>query len=84
MTIRTLQFGNYRNCKVYYRKLDWRTFEYIAVIKGEVYTAHFNILKEWWQYLLFQDFTDKQLTNICNYLAKFAESTVDTVLDAKS
>lgn len=81
MTIRTLQYGNYRNCKMYYRRLGGHTFEYIAVVSGEVYTAHITVYKEWWQYLLLQDFSEKQLTDIANYLAKIAETTVDHVLD---
>ena len=80
MLIRTLQYGNYKNCKVYYRQVGKHTFEYLAVVNGEIYTAHVTILKTWKQYLLFQDYSDKQLTDIANYLSRIAETTIDTVL----
>lgn len=80
MIVRTLQTGEYRDCKVYYRQLH-NDFEYIAVINGEVYTARITIRKHWWQILLLQDFTKDQLVQATNYIARLAETTIDTVLD---
>ena len=82
MKIRTLQHGIYKNCKVYYRNFG-NSFEYLAVIDGEIYTAHVAIIKEWWQMLLRRDYTKEQLVNATNYLARIAETTIDTVLDSK-
>jgi len=83
MLIRTLQRSHYKNCKVYFRQVGKHTFEYLAVINGEIYTAHVTILKAWWQYLLFQDYTEKQLTDICNYLARLSETTIEHVTQGK-
>lgn len=82
MMIRTLQHGYYRNCKIYYRNFG-STFEFLAVINGEVYTVHYTVHKPWFQKLLFFDYTAKQLKNTVNFLAKQAERTVDLALDAK-
>lgn len=82
MKIRTLQHGFYKNCKVYYRNFG-NTFEYLVVIDGEIYTAHVTIIKTWWQMLLNRDYTKKQLVDAVNYLARIAETTIDTVLESK-
>lgn len=83
MKIQTLQHGTYKNCKVYYRRFG-TTFEYLAVIDGEIYTAHITIVKKWWQMLLGLDFTPKQLVDCTNYLARIAETTIDYVLAEKA
>ena len=80
MKVRTLKAAEYRGCKVYYRNFG-NDFEYLAVIKGEIYTARVTIVKEWWQMLLRRDYTDKQLLDATNYIARFAETTIDHVLD---
>lgn len=80
MIVRTLQTGHYRNCKIYYRQIH-NDFEYLAVINGEIYSARVTIRKHWWQILLLRDFNKQQLVNATNYIARLAETTVDTVLD---
>lgn len=79
MKIRTLQNGTYKNCKIYYRNFG-TTFEYLAVINGEIYQMHVVIIKKWYQMLLGLDYTPKQLVDVTNYLARFAQTTIDTVL----
>lgn len=67
---------------MYYRNFG-NDFEYLAIINGELYAAHVTIVKEWWQILLGRDYTEKQLLDATNYLAKIAETTIDTVLANK-
>lgn len=83
-SIRTLKVAEYRKCKIYLRQYKGtNTFEYLAVVGGELYTMHIDIVKEWWQILLRRDYTQKQLTDTVNYLQRYAETTVDYVIDKK-
>ena len=82
MSIRTLKSVVYKGSHLYFRNFG-ETFEYLAVIHGEVYTAHLRVRKTFFQRLLGRDYTEKQLAGIVNYLAKIAETTVDTVLTNK-
>ena len=56
-------------------------FEYLVVIKGELYTTHMVITKSPIQALLGRPYTEEQLTNATKFLMNTAEATVDTVLD---
>ena len=58
-------------------------FEYLAIINGELYTAHMVITKRPMQTLLKRDYTEKQLTDTVKYLLNTAEATVDYILDGK-
>lgn len=80
MQIRTLKAGEYRGCKIYYRNYG-NTFEYLAVIDGAIYTMHATIRRTPLQALLGRDYSEKQLLDVVNYLAPYAEATVDYKLD---
>jgi hypothetical protein len=80
--IRTLKAVEYKGCKVYVRNFN-NTFEYLAIIKGELYTAHMVITKRPLQSLLGRDYTEKQLTDATKYLLNTAEATVDFILEEK-
>lgn len=82
MQIRTLNVQEYRGCTIYYRSIG-TVFEYIAVVRGKVYTSHITIRKTPWQLVTGRDHSEKELANIIKYLARYAETTVDYVLDQK-
>lgn len=83
MDIKTLQVKKYRGCNVYIRNFH-NIFEYLVVIKGELYTTHMVITKSPIQSLLGRPYTEEQLTNATKFLMNTAEATVDTVLDGAS
>lgn len=81
-SIRTLKVSEYKGCKIYLRQYEGTyTFEYLAVINGEVYTMHMTNVPTWWQILLRRDYTERQMTDAVNYLQRYAETTVDHVLE---
>lgn len=82
-SINTLKAVEYKGCKVYIRNFN-NTFEYLAVINGELYTAHMVVTKSPLQALLGRDYTEKQLTDVVKYLINTAEATIDFVLEQKS
>ena len=81
MKIRTLKPSVYRKCSIYYRNYG-STFEYLAVVDGKIYTMHVTIRRTPMQVLRGRDYSEKQLTDIVNYLAPYAEATVDYRLDS--
>jgi len=81
-SIRTLKAAEYKGCKLYVRNFN-NVFEYLAIINGELYTAHMVITKRPMQTLLKRDYTEKQLTDTVKYLLNTAEATVDYILDGK-
>lgn len=81
-TIRTLRATKYRKQNIYYRQIG-ELFEYLACIRGEVYTMHIRVRRTFSQRFLGRDYSEKELQDTVNFLAKYAESTVDHVLDQK-
>lgn len=81
--IRTLKAVEYKGCKVYIRNFE-NVFEYLAIVNGELYTAHMVITKRPLQSLLGKDYTEKQMTDAVKYLMNTAEATVDYVLEGKA
>jgi len=82
MKIRTLASVEYKGQRIYFRNFG-STFEYLAIINGEVYTAHIDVRKTFTQKVFGRDYTESQLKGIVKYMSKIAETTVDTVLDKK-
>jgi hypothetical protein len=82
MQIRTLQASEYRGCKIYYRQIG-TVFEYLAVVKGQLYTTHIVIRRTPWQVLTGKGASKKEDIDIVNFLAKYAETTVDYALDGE-
>lgn len=78
-SIRTLKAVEYKGCNIYVRNFN-NTFEYLAVVQGQLYTMHMTITKGWKEWLLGRDYSDKQLTDITKFLMVAAETTVDTIL----
>ena len=82
MEIKTLQVAEYKGHKVYIRNF-YNAFEYLAVVNGEVYTAHIIVTKAPLQVLFRRDYTEKQLTDVVKYLMNTAEATIDFVTKGK-
>jgi hypothetical protein len=87
MKVKTYSKKEYKGCPIYFRNLKHH-FEYLTVIKGEIYTAHievkptlFNCLFYWlgWQEL----YSFQQQQNILKILNRMAETTIDTILKSK-
>lgn len=77
--IRVLSVSEYRGCKVYIRNFG-ETFEYLAIVQDELYSAHIVVLKTPLQKMLRRDFTAKQLQDTNAYILKMAQTTIDLVL----
>lgn len=82
MHIDTLKVAEHRGCMIYIRHF-YNTFEYIAVIRGQVYTSHINVTPQFFRTFMRERFTKDQLTAITKQLMVMAETTIDTVLDSK-
>lgn len=82
MNIKTLKATEYKGCKIYIRNFN-TTFEYLVIVKDQLYTSHMVITKRPMQWLLGRDYTEKQLSDIVKHLMQIAEATVDYVLEKK-
>lgn len=82
-SIRTLKAVEYKGCYLYVRNFN-TTFEYLAVVNGQLYTMHMTVTKGLREWLLGRDYTTKQLTDITKYLMSAAETTVDFILEEKT
>lgn len=82
MQIRTLKSAEYEGCPIHIRNIG-NIFEYLTIIDGQIYTAHVVIVKKPLQALLGQDYTPKQLADVCSYVFKMAETTIETVRELK-
>lgn len=80
MIVRTLKTSEYRGCPIYVRNFGNR-FEYLAIIKNELYSANVAAIRSPLQRLLGRDYTPRQLANTSSYVLKMAETTIDLVLD---
>lgn len=78
MDIKTLQATEYRGYKVYIRNFS-NLFEYLVIIRGELYTAHIIIHRTLLQTIFGRPYTKKQLGDTVKYLKNVAEATVDAV-----
>jgi hypothetical protein len=72
----------YKGCPIVIRQSE-EHFEYITCINNQIYSSSIVAKKSLIQKLSFQDYTQKQLVDISNYVIKLAETTIDTVLHQK-
>lgn len=88
MKIQTFKLDNYRECPVYYRNFQDH-FEYLTIIKGELFTAHITVRPHWLTktfYILGIEnwpYSRQQLKSIIIQLRRLAETTIDYILDKK-
>ena len=88
MTITNFKPDEYKNCPIYFR--HWHThFEYLTIVKNEIYTAHVTIypgmLRRLSHFLgiLPSAYSGGQLGAIVASLKRMAETTIDTILEPK-
>ena len=92
MQIHTFKPEKYRDCPIYFRNFKDH-FEYLTVIKNELYTAHICVRPHWITKLLFMldittgvnktPYSQTHLGNILKHLRAMSEATIDFVLDQK-
>jgi hypothetical protein len=78
----------YKNCKIYYR-YSGSHWEYLTVINNEIYEASIEVKPTFLNRLMFflgiekSRYSYQQQINILKYLRKYAETTVDYILNKK-
>lgn len=90
MTIQTFKTENYRDCPIYFRNFHDH-FEYLTIIKNELYTAHIRVRPHWLTKLFYRldittgvdkvPYSQQQLKNILKQVEAMAQATIDYVLD---
>lgn len=89
MKIQTFKVDNYRGCPVYYRNFK-DTFEYLTILKKELYTAHIAVRPGVIPRLIYlfglakYPYTENQTKGILRQLRLLAESTIDTILNKRN
>lgn len=89
MKIRTFQLDNYLGCPIYYRNFGDH-FEYLTIIKNQLYTAHITIYPRWIKKMRFKlgidngMYSKTELDGIIAQLRKLAETTIDFILKKKN
>lgn len=79
---------SYESHPIYFRRIS-KTFEYLTVIKGEIYTASIDLkptLKGWILKLLGlrkDYFSEKEIEGIKKYLELMAQTTIETAKKKK-
>ena len=92
MKIHTFKTESYRDCPIYFRNFQDH-FEYLTIIKNELYTAHIRVRPHWLTKLFYRldittsvdklPYSQQQLKNILKQVQAMAEATIDFVLDKK-
>jgi hypothetical protein len=77
--IRLLKALPYRECMVYIRLVDREIFEYLAVIKGEIYTDYMVIIPEKGT----KELTEEQIKLGTGLLWAGATTTIDVIQGVK-
>lgn len=80
-SITALKVTEYKGCNIYVRHIEGTSiFEYLAIVKGQLYTSHSVITKRPLQALFGKPYTEKQINEIVALQLKLAETTVDVAL----
>lgn len=86
MQIQTFKKEVYRAHPIYFRRWG-RHFEYLTVLKGEIYTTHISVKPTAVNLLLKalkiekSEFSEQQTGAIIKQLRHMAQATIDTVLE---
>ena len=89
MKIKTFKLDRYRTCPIYYRNFQDH-FEYLTIVKGDLYTAHLTVNPKWITKLLFllkiesTPYSQQHTKIVIKQLRMMAETTVDFILDKQS
>ena len=85
MKIKTFKVEKHLGCPVYFRNF-LNHFEYLTIIKGQLYTAHITVRPRWQRRLkvklglIISQYSKEEVEGIINQLRKMAESTVEFIL----
>jgi len=85
MNIQTYKVEKYKDCPVYFRSFSTH-FEYLTVIKGELYTAHIRVKPTiinrllYWLKIEKTLYSQRQQRLIIAQVRKMAEATIDFIL----
>lgn len=88
MKIKTYKPESYRGCAIYYRTMRDH-FEYLAIIRQELYTAHITVNPTMINRLLYllriekALYSSQQQIAVVKQLRRIAETTIDWILDNK-
>ena len=88
MRICTFKVDGFRDCPIYYRNFG-RTFEYLTIVNGQLFTTHIDVKPSWITGTLYgfgiekMPYSQQQLSNIIKQLRHMAEVTINTILDKK-
>jgi len=88
MKIQTFQKDEYEGCPIYYRNFQDH-FEYLTIIKGELYTMHLTVKPHWITKTLFRlklektPYSQQQTKAIIKQLRRLAQTTIEFILDKK-
>lgn len=83
--IRTYEVVKYHGCPIYIRSRG-SEFEYLTIIKGQLYTFNIDMAPEKyaillnWLGIMKALYTDKQLKALIYYMRSMAQATIETVL----
>lgn len=82
MEIRTFAKAEYKDHPIYVR--NWGAhYEYLTIIKNEIYTAHISVRPRLWRVVLYwlgilkSRYTKAESDATYNYMIKLAETTID-------
>lgn len=86
MNITTYTVEEYKKCPIYFR--SWKNhFEYLTIIKKELYTAHFTIFPTFINKLLYlfklqkSYYSQQQIKAVLKRLRDMAETTIDYITE---
>jgi len=72
----------YKGYPIYIRNFK-NVFEYLTVIKGQIYTAHIMVRPKWYRWFFGKPYSKKEIAGIVRYMQTLAETTIDTILSNK-
>lgn len=70
----------YEDCPIYVRNIG-ESWEYLTVIRNEIYTASIVARKSAIQRMLSMPYSPKEISDITQYMIAMAQATIDTVLE---
>lgn len=83
LRINSIRTDAHQGCNVYVRHFvsvgAGESFEYLAVIDGEIYAFPITMRKPFWKRVLRIPFTDAEIKKITEYIIQAAYTTIETV-----
>ena len=76
MNLRTIKVTEYKGKKIYIRNFG-EIFEYLVILKKELYTAHIVLNKKFLQ----KEYSKLEFEKATEIIEKMAEATIDSILE---